>query len=342
MAGVMLPSPLQLARVLAALPVRIERAHVTQVAVPLPDYPEEPRPSSTVELSSFGITGSGENVAFSGAEQARFAEHVAVWFGALKGRASLTVENALSADNAHASAPFTAHERAAVEAALIDLALRQSALGWVDLTGFEQATLRFVASLTGGADPVGAIARLRDGGFAGELKLDADESWTDPTLAELGRDPSIVILDFKGRGSAEFAHRLAHAFPYALLEDPPAGAEIASFRVARDLPLANAADVAAALACGEAVNLKAPRMGGVLELLSALDQAWSLGDANRVRCYFGGMFEVGVGRTQARQLAALYCPDAPNDLALNHGKLGLAREVANSPAVIDLRSPGFG
>jgi len=46
---------------------------------------------------------------------------------------------------------------------------------------------------------------------------------------------------------------------------------------------------------------------------------------------------VSVGRTQARQLAALYAADAPNDLAL------VGRRVAeSSPAAIRLDTIGFG
>ncbi len=316
-------SPTELARTLAALPVQVAHAHVTQIAVPLPDYPGEPRPSSTVELSGAGVTGYGENVAFYAPEHVAFAEHVAAWHRDLKNPDALTVENAL------AGSVLSSYERAALEAALIDLALRQAELSLYDLTGVPEAQLRFVASLNGGSDPISAIARLRDAGFTGDLKLDLDESWSEHTLRELGRDPSLAILDFKSRGSVEFAYRVAHAIPHALLEDAPENAEIAAFRRSRDASLALAEDAAVAIARGESVNLKAPRMGSVLELLRALEHAPG-------RAYFGGMFEVGVGREQARQLAAVYCASAPNDLALNRGTLGLVREVANSPARIDL------
>jgi hypothetical protein len=74
-------------------------------------------------------------------------------------------------------------------------------------------------------------------------------------------------------------------------------------------------------------------MGGPLEVLRALDLAWRIGGTR----YLGGMFEVSVGRTQARQLAALYAGDAPNDLAL------VGRRVAeSSPATIRLDTVGFG
>jgi hypothetical protein len=71
------------------------------------------------------------------------------------------------------------------------------------------------------------------------------------------------------------------------------------------------------------------------------------------------MFEVGVGRAQARQLAALFCPNAPNDLAPHAGwSAGRAElaEAASAPAAatgrretwapatlsIRLDRPGFG
>ncbi len=333
------PSPIALARTLAALPVHVARVHVTRSAVPLPDYPGEPRPSSTVELSGFGVTGYGENVAFYGAEHELFVERIAAWFRDLTERDELTGERAvengeLTVERALAGAELPRYERAALEAALIDLALRQTELGLYDLTGLREAELRFVASLSGGADPLAAITRLRAAGFVGELKLDLDERWSDATLHELGRDPRLVILDFKGRGSAEFARRAANAVPHALLEDPPHGAEIPARRVSRDATIESAADAEAAFARGEWVNLKAPRMGGVLELLRALELC-------RDRAYFGGMFEVGVGREQARALAAIYGANAPNDLALNRGTLGSERAVENSPAAIDFGFVGF-
>jgi ABC-type iron transport system FetAB ATPase subunit len=86
-------------------------------------------------------------------------------------------------------------------------------------------------------------------------------------------------------------------------------------------------DVAAALDRGEAVNLKAPRMGGFITVLRAL----ALVDARGAGAlaYLGGMHETGVGREQARQLAAIYCPAAPNDLApLPGGRLSTPGEVA--------------
>jgi hypothetical protein len=75
-------------------------------------------------------------------------------------------------------------------------------------------------------------------------------------------------------------------------------------------------------------------MGGFLAVLRALEAA------PPGRAYFGGMFEVGPGREQARQLAALFCPRAPNDLAPLEG--GASSMVGASPSRLRLDRAGFG
>ena len=333
--------PAALADALAALTVHVETADVERSAVPLPDYPGGPRPSSVVRLSGNGATGLGENVAFYQDEHERFAAFVGAWLRANASQAPLHVGTALGAGG-------TPYERAALEAALIDLGLRQAGLSLQDLTGVPAAELRFVISMAASAQPEAAIRGLRAAGYAGELKLDVDPSWSTATLERLANDPSIAIFDFKARGELVLAGRLHALHAGALLEDPPSGFEASGrerwpLRISRDAPVTDERAVATARARGEAVNLKAPRMGGPLQLLRGLEQALAPSAHShgaRVPAYFGGMFEVGVGRGQARQLAALYCNAAPNDLALNHPDP--ARSKASSPAVIRLDRPGFG
>ena len=77
----------------------------------------------------------------------------------------------------------------------------------------------------------------------------------------------------------------------------------------------------------------------MIRSLRALGYAGELKVGVREPVYFGGMFEVGVGRRQAKQLAALYCSTAPSDLSLNEAAAAAPR--ASSPAVIRLDQPGF-
>ena len=333
-------SPGQLAARLAALEVRVESALVERRQVSLPDYPSGPRPSSVVRLSGAGRVGVGENVAFVDAEHARFAAHIEAWFQARSTLPRLTVGGALTAEG-------TPYERAALQAALIDLALRQAELSLADLTGVREASLRFVASLAADPEPEVAIRRLRREGYRGDLKLDVEPSWGPRALDAVARDSSIVILDFKGRGELALLRQLRTLCPHALFEDPPSDFELAELSapalISRDATLPDEGAVAEASARGEAVNLKAPRMGGPLAVLRSLERALAPASMHRDSAgvaYLGGMFEIDVGRVQARQLAALYCAAAPNDLALNVVSAASAR--APSPARIRLDLPGFG
>jgi L-alanine-DL-glutamate epimerase-like enolase superfamily enzyme len=334
--------PAELAAALAALEVRVDSAQVERSAVPLPDYPGGPRPSSVVRLTGNGACGLGENVAFFESEHERFQVFVERWLQTRGKQARVRVGTALGAEG-------TPYERAALEAALIDLGLRQAGLSLCDLTGVQCAQLRFVVSLAAHPEPQFLIERLRADGFAGDLKLDVDPAWAPRTLDIVARDARIAIFDFKSRGSAELARTLGSLNRQALFEDPPSGfedpdREAHPTRISRDASLNDENAVAAARARGEAVNLKAPRMGGPLTLLRALELARATSRVGAPRpAYVGGMFEVGAGRSQARQLAALYCGTAPNDLALNAPhRASPERTVGASPAVVRLDEPGFG
>jgi len=327
--------PGALAETLAALEVRVASAEVELRAVPLADYPGGPRPSSVVRLSGKGCVGSGENVAFYQQEHERFRAYVAAWARLHAGARLLHVGTALPAEG-------TPYERAALEAALIDLALCQARLSLSALTGVETAKLRFVVSLATSAAPSAAVQHLRQQGFTGDLKIDVDPGWSPANLPAIANDPSVAVFDFKSRGDAALAVALSTSSA-ALLEDPPLSFDPpphALARISRDSSVAEARSVAALSLRGESVNLKAPRMGGPLEVLRGLEFARSTRRSEAAAqpvAYLGGMFEVAVGRVQARMLAALYCPTGPNDLALNG-----AEPRANPPALIRLDLPGFG
>ncbi len=94
----------------------------------------------------------------------------------------------------------------------------------------------------------------------------------------LANDPRVVIFDFKARADAALAVRLYSLGGSALFEDPPNGFEEPAHedeprRTSRDASVLDERAVSAVRAHGEAVNLKAPRMGGPLELLRGLERA---------------------------------------------------------------------
>ena len=354
----MRPGPGALADLLGGLAVCVEAIEVQRRAVPVGDYPGGARPSSVVRLSGQGHVGRGENVAFTEEEHARFAAGAPSLLagggsggGAWRGRVDALIDGGARG-----------YERAAVEAALIDLALRQTGQTLATLMDGAARSLRVVLSFAARPDPAAYVRQLRAAdrgrqaplgdderpktegkpdaetephpGADIELKVDVDPGWDAAAATALAAEAGVAVLDFKGRGDARLAALLSSLFPLALFEDPPDGTTHP--RRARDASLPDAAAVEAALARGEAVNLKAPRMGGPLAVLRALELVRRVPPAGAAFAYLGGMFEVDVGRTQARQLAALFCADGPNDLAPLQPALGASR------LAVRVDTPGFG
>jgi len=173
-------------------------------------------------------------------------------------------------------------------------------------------------------DPVARIAQGH------EYKIDVDPEWLDATWAALGASGRVAVLDFKGQGNAERAHR---AMPDALIEDPGEGPWSASLarRVSFDIPITSTRALDGLPATPAAINIKPARMGGVLEALGCAAVCAQRG----IAVYLGGMFEVGAGRRQLRALAAIVSPDGPNDIA------PLVPEERPARLGVDPAPPGF-
>ncbi len=86
-----------------------------------------------------------------------------------------------------------------------------------------------------------------------------------------------------------------------------------------------------------ALNCKPSRFGSVKRLFDFYDACAERG----IKLYGGGQFELGPGRAQIQLLAALFHPDAPNDVAPDG--FNVSRPVPGLP-VSPLRltpEPGF-
>ena len=140
-------------------------------------------------------------------------------------------------------------------------------------------------------------------------------------------DVDVGVLDFKHAPDAALCALCREAFPDALFEDPP----VVNGLTGRDQVVLTPDD--AIVPAGERVNLKGPRMGGWLAVLDALARCQARGTP----VYFGGMFELGVGRRQARKLAAAFAPDAWHDLAA----IPPTETGSRPPVVVDATLPGF-
>jgi len=290
--------------------VTIEEIHVERGEVPVVGYYEaRPRPTASVVLVGAGRSGRGECVAWAAEEVEAFA----------RACTRRTPDGTTTVDVA--SGPLPAHgepyARAALEAAVVDLALGQGATNLFVLSGRSPRPIAFCWSLSASPDPLVAAAPILAADPAARLKLDCPEDgWPDEVWRGLAESGRVAIVDFKRRGAPERVADATRFLPGAILEDPPLEARGSlegspAARVSLDGYALRAVDLEQPPFRPVAINVKAPRVGGPLEALRCLEAC----RANGWEAYFGGMFEVGVGREQARVLASLYTPSAWNDLA---------------------------
>ena len=215
----------------------------------------------------------------------------------------------------------------AFESAALDLALRQAGLGLPEALGREPRPVRFVNSLGLGSPPeLSAIARRLDRYPGLRFKLDAQASWSPELAGEVAATGAVDVIDFKGRYGLpvedDFAllgmyEAVLARFDGVILEDPHDRPDVAGLvephaaRVSFDAPIATPDDVDNAPFGARTVNVKPSRIGGVRALLDVYAHC----EAHGIRMYGGGMGEVGPARGQIQLLAALFHPDAPNDVA---------------------------
>jgi len=295
-----------LASSLRALPVEIATIEIEIGAVRLPSYGPEPRPTSAVSLRSGDRVGRGEHVGWSLTAHEAFRKRAL----ALEASRARTVGAFSATLRRQLADPY---DRAALEAAAIDLALAQADASLASLIGVTPRPTRYVVSFSSGADPVATLDHALGETELG-AKIDVDPAWPTGTFEALAATDRVAILDWKRTGTPsqlEAAHR---TLPGALLEDPGPepclGTPAVASRRSVDGPFTHARSLDD-FPPPVAANVKPARMGGVLEALDGAARCAARG----IRIYFGGMFELEVGRSQLLSLAALLAPDEPNDIA---------------------------
>ncbi|MFA4927944.1 MAG: hypothetical protein WC558_05470 [Patulibacter sp.] len=215
------------------------------------------------------------------------------------------------------------------ESAALDLALRQSATSLPEVLGRTPRPLTFVTSFGLGDPPqIDKVERRRAAHPTVGFKLDVAPAWTQEIMDRVAAVEGVATIDFKGQygmeveGEGEAAllamyERTLATFTEAVFEDPfdhPAVLEmLAPFadRVSYDAPITSVESIAETAIEPRIVNVKPCRVGHLPELSRLYAHCESAG----IRMYNGGMGELGVGRGQAQLLAALFHPDAPNDIA---------------------------
>jgi hypothetical protein len=317
------------------------------------------RVTTVIRLHGAGEKGLGEDVTYDAGNQEAQQERGAVlpltgsWtFDAFSERLG-------TLDTFPAGTPkmpvFRNYRRWGFESAALDLALRQSGKSLAAAVDREPRPITFVVSSRMGDPPTlgpvtSRLARYPELRF----KLDATPDWGDELIAGLVESGAVDSIDFKGayKGTIvdvetdpAFYRRIAETFPDAWLEDPDlesddafAALEAFSDRITWDAPIHSIDDILSRRVIPRTVNLKPSRFGSVRELFDAYDFCAERG----MGAYGGGQYELGPGRGQIQYLAALFHPDAPNDIApAGYDALDPEPGLPPSPLEPDLEPVGF-
>ena len=247
------------------------------------------------------------------------------------------------------------YRRWGVESAALDLALRQAGTSLHAILGRDVQSVTFVVSSRMGEpptlDPVTRrLARYPDIRF----KLDGTPDWSDELIDGLVRSGAVDSIDFKGayKGTVvdvetdpAFYRKIAERFPDAWLEDPDLDDEAAfkalspfQDRITWDAPIHSVEDILSRKVIPRTVNLKPSRFGSV----QALFTAYEFCEQRGMGAYGGGQYELGVGRGQVQLLAAIFHPNAPNDIAPGgYDDLDPQPGLPQSPLDVDPAPVGF-
>ena len=247
------------------------------------------------------------------------------------------------------------YRRWGFESAALDLALRQAGRSLADVLGRDLRPVTFVVSSRMGDPPTLEPVTRRLARYPSlRFKLDGTPDWDDVLIEGLIDTGAVDSIDFKGayKGTPvdvdtdpAFYRRIAEAFPEAWLEDPDLESDgareaLAPYedRITWDAPIHSVQDILDAPVLPRTVNLKPSRFGSVEALFAGYDFC----DERGMGAYGGGQYELGPGRGQIQYLAALFHPDAPNDIAPSgYDDLDPEPGLPESPLSPDPEPTGF-
>ncbi len=288
------------------------------------------RRTTVVRLAGAGNEGVGEDVTYDPQDQQALQD----WEHSLPLRGRYTIDSFSRhlddldlfprRPNQDASRLY---RRWAFEAAALDLALRQAGTSLASALELTPRPVRFVVSTRLGRPPTDDRVRRWLDHYPGlGFKLDATSEWDDALIEKLVATRAVEAVDFKGvyRGTIvdqqpdpALYRRVIQAFPEIWLEDPsltPATNEVLAHdreRITWDAPIHSVDDIENLASVPRMLNIKPSRFGASSSLFAAYDHCAERG----ILTYGGGQFELGPGRGQIQYLAALFHPDAPNDVA---------------------------
>ena len=323
---------------LAGLGVEVESAGTEQHSVDVST--QFTRVTTVMTLRGGGAEGVGEDITYNAEDHQ--------WFPTVEPTGPTTLgelSRALDGVELFAGEPRMEasrdYRRWALESAALDLALRQNGLTLGAALGREYRPVRFVVSTR--QDPFAWLEHAPEL----ELKLDPENDWDRPLMERLAATGRVRVLDLKAyyRGTPvdvvpdpELYGAIVELFPDAVIEDASLEGECGDVlrgeegRLSFDAPVHSLADLLALPVEPGWQNVKPSRFGTVARLLECIEHC----EANGIRMYGGGQFELGPGRRQIQALAAVFYADGPNDVAPADYNVGDPRPgLAQSP--LDLR-----
>jgi hypothetical protein len=323
------------------LPVEIETVETETLTRQTPAFT---RTTTLLRLVGAGRDGLGEDVTYDGAEHDRFPRLPLEGSWTLESF-SAHVETLDLFVSPPGQAAYKDYRRWGVEAAALDLALRQADTTLAAALGRTPHPVAFVSSNADWSGWLALYPTLR-------FKLDPTPDWPTSKFAAIARAGVIDVADLKGayHGTAvdnppdpALYRRVAETFPEAWIEDPALTPETDDIlaahrdRITWDAPIHSWADVQALPFAPRCLNSKPSRFGALSTLFEFYDRCAE----NRISLYGGGQFELGVGRAQIQLLASLFHPHGSNDVAPAAFNDPEPRPgLAGSPLRLDV-GPGF-
>ena len=288
------------------------------------------RTTTEFRLSGDGVVGRGEDVTYEAADH-----------DALAGTDPLDIEGEWTLDELSTALDerdlFPAgppeqstsrnYRRWAVESAALDLGLRQAEESLGGFLGVDAQPTRFVVSTRLGDPPTtDRIEALLAQNADLKFKLDPTPDWPESVFVTLRETDAVRVLDLKGwyegtdvdvPADPELYRDVLAAFPTAIVEDAAFTPETTPLlepqadRLAFDYPI-DGVDALRSLPVEPGwCNIKPSRFGTVESLFETIAYCRE----EDISMYGGGQFELASGRTAIQTLAALFYPDAPNDIA---------------------------
>ena len=305
-------------KTLLELPLEIEDVGLERQELAV--SPEFRRVTTTVHLRGRGADGLGEDVTYQDVLHETFPQPQVAGTWTVESFSESLDGFAFFGDDEPRDHAAYDYRRWAWESAALDLALTQAGTTLAEVAGRTRNPVTYVVSTRVTNVPL-VLERYPSARF----KLDPSAEWDDETIDRLSRLGVVDTADFKGVFRGDFGQppnpalytRIADAFPDAWLEDPGIDAEPDEVlrpqrhRVTWDAPIHSVADVLALPFPPRCLNVKPSRFGTVRRLFEFYE--WCI--ANDVSMYGGGQFELGIGRTQIQELASLFHPEMPNDVA---------------------------